>query len=108
MHAGIDFRVPFRRGGHAEQRVNFREQHFQCATVTQHLEKDLRVAGSKGVFRLFPDALWREVGQFARLGHGGHQCQGLIGNAEAQMRVTRRKARHAQHAERIFRKRRET
>jgi hypothetical protein len=46
------------------------------------------------------------VFKLARLGHGGHQRHGLIGNAEAEMGVTRGKTRHAQHAERIFRKRR--
>jgi hypothetical protein len=65
----------------------------------------LRVVGA---FRLFPDALWRQVFQLAGLGHGGHQRHGFIGNAEAQMGVAGGKTRHAQHAQRIFAKRGET
>ena len=74
--------------------------------LAQDLEKDLRVARGEGIFRLFPDALWGQVFKLARLGHGGHQRHCLIGNTETKMGVTRGKARHAQHAERIFRKRR--
>ncbi len=103
VYTGINFRVPFCRRGNAKQRVDFREQHLQRAAVAQDLEKDLRVTGGEGVFCLFPDALRRQVFQLARLGHGRHQCHCLIGNTEAQMGVTRGKARHAQDAERIFR-----
>ena len=45
VQAGIDFRVPLRRGRHAVQRVNFRKQHLKSLAVAQSLEKDLRIAG---------------------------------------------------------------
>ena len=104
VNAGINFRVPFRRGGHAKQRVYFREQHFQRPAVAQNLEKDLWIAGSQGVFGLFPDAFWRQMFQLARVGHGRHQRHRLVGDAEAEMGITGGKTRHAQYAKRIFRK----
>ncbi|MNE21731.1 hypothetical protein D3C80_1149020 [compost metagenome] len=90
--------MPLRGRRHAKQRVDFREQHFQRATVAKHLEKDLRIARRQGIFRLFPHAFRREVFQLARRSHRGHQRQGFIGNAEAQMGVTRSKSRDAQNA----------
>ena len=46
VQAGVDFPMPFRRGRHAVQGVNLREQHLEGLTVAQRLEKDLRVASS--------------------------------------------------------------
>ena len=44
------------------------------------------------------------MGQFAGLNHGGHQGLGLFGNAKTEMGIAGGKARHAQHAQRIFAK----
>ncbi len=104
VNAGINFRVPFRRGGDAKQGVYFREQHLQRPAVAKDLEKDLRIAGGQGIFSLFPDAFWRQVFQLTRLGHGRHQRHCLVGDTEAEMGITGGKTRHAQHAKRIFRK----
>ena len=102
MDAGINFRVPLFRRRDAVQRINFWEQDFQRAAVAQRLEENLRIAGAERVFRLFPHALRREMRQFTGVGHLTHQRHGFIGNTEAQMGIARGKARHAQHAQRVF------
>ena len=94
--------MPLRRRGDAEQPVELGEQHLKRAAVAQRLKVDLRIARGQRLLRLFPDALGGEVAQLAAGRHLAHQRLGLVGDAEVKVGETRRKARHAQHAQWIF------
>ena len=102
VDAGVDFRVPFLRLRHAEQRVDLRVDHLQRAAVAQHADEDVGAGFAQRLLGFRPDALGHQRVGLAVGDHLPHQRQRLVGDAKAERRVTRGETRHAQDAHRVF------
>ncbi|MNZ75431.1 hypothetical protein D3C78_939080 [compost metagenome] len=102
VHAGIHFRMVRSRLRYAEQRIDFRQQHRQRATVAQHLEEHVRTRFHQRAGDFLPAALGGERFELARAGQLTHQRQGFVRDTEAERRIARGKAGDTQHAQGIF------
>ena len=69
VYAGVDFRMPFLGLRHAEQRVEFRVDHLERATVTQHADEHVGARLAQRLFGLRPDALGHQRVRLAGLDH---------------------------------------
>ncbi|MNI31158.1 hypothetical protein D3C73_850330 [compost metagenome] len=105
MYACVDFRMVGLRLRYAEQCVDLRHQHLECAASTQHFNEYLRLVFHQGAGDLFPAPLRRQCFQFARLAELAHQLKRFGSNGEAEPCITCSKAGNTQNPERIFGKR---
>ena len=104
VHAGVDLGVVIGALRHAPEPVDFRQQSRQRAAVAQHGKHARGLVGHQPARQLLPDALGHQVVDLATGDHLKHQrhCLGRDG----EIGKTRRKARDAQNAHRVFAKRR--
>ena len=102
VQAGIDFRVMGGRLGHAEQRIDFRQQRLERTAVAQDLNEHIRTRLQQRAGDFLPAALGGEGGQFAGVAEATHQRHGRGGDAKTQWCIAGGEAGDPQHAQRVF------
>jgi hypothetical protein len=99
MHAGVDFRMVVGALRHAPQRIDFRQQARQRATLAQHGEHARGLAFHQAARQFLPDALGTRASTSpaATMSRISARVSGATEIGEA-----RGEARHAQDAHRVL------